>query len=169
MCVCMFVYTSVFCAEGIVWFAHTHIPKITKIPNNIGVYVSKYIFLRKCIHLFFALKEYRVSKMPRMPEFKGLFPQKSPTICVCRYTFLFFCTEGIQSSEDTYDVLSLQVISRQWVWGARRRSALARSCRAPTGSDQSNEDWSNRGVYSNLPFLKKCPDSWLVCGKRPVD
>jgi len=31
--------------------------------------------------------------------------------------------------------------------GARRRSALARSCCAPTGSDQSHED-IDRGVYS---------------------
>jgi len=35
------------------------------------------------------------------------------------------------------------------VGGARRRSALARRCRAPTGSDQSFEDCSNGGVYSN--------------------
>jgi len=115
-----------------------------------------------------------VAKMPRMPEFKGLFPQKSPTICVCTYIYLFFAPKGYRVAKthrmfDTQDVLSLQVISRQRVWGARRRSALARSCRAPTGSDQSNEDCSNRGVYSNLPYLKKCPDLWLVCGKRPVD
>jgi len=37
-------------------------------------------------------------------------------------------------------------VGRVSFWGARRRSALARSCHAPTGSDQSYEDGSNRGV-----------------------
>jgi len=39
-----------------------------------------------------------------------------------------------------------------WLGGARRRSALARSCRAPTGADQSNAG-TRRGVFKEGPPL----------------
>ena len=49
-------------------------------------------------------------------------------------------SKSIQGGDDSQDALSLQFIFCKRARGARRRSALARSCRALTGLDQSNED-----------------------------
>ena len=64
-------------------------------------------------------------------------------------------THETQSGQDPQDALSLSVIFHKRARGARRRSALAPSCRAPTGLDQINEDIPNGGVYSHMGVYSK--------------
>jgi len=80
----------------------------------------------------------------------------------CRVHFVYTVTpnsQQIQGGVESQDALPLQVIFHKRARGARRRSAVARCCHAPTGSDQSNKDCSNRGVYSNsgVSYLNTLP------------